>query len=102
MLLSMVGRSRKHPLAGAKWQSIRERNRAGGGGDAERRYPGGFEGMGLAGPDGGGLHPAVLVPRDVGDVVLTGVVVNQANDECPHDLAPPFEQDGAWRAPVSG
>jgi hypothetical protein len=40
------------------------------------------------------LHPAVLVPRHVGDVFLAGPVVNQADDECPHDLAPLFEQGG--------
>jgi hypothetical protein len=29
--------------------------------------------------------PPVLVPRQVGEIFLAGLVVNQADDECPHD-----------------
>jgi hypothetical protein len=39
-----------------------------------------------------GSHPAVLMPGDVGDVFLAGLVVNQADDECPHDPTPLFDR----------
>jgi hypothetical protein len=36
--------------------------------------------------------PSVLVPHDFGEIFAAGLVVEHADDECPHDRTPLFER----------
>jgi hypothetical protein len=36
--------------------------------------------------------PAVLMSDDLGEIFLAGLVVNQADDECPHDRTSLFDR----------
>lgn len=51
--------------------------------------------------DGQPSHPTVLVPHHLGEISLAGLVVNQADDECPHDPTSSFDRGGCWRFTVS-
>ncbi len=44
--------------------------------------------------DGLRSDPAVLVPRQVGEISPAGPIVNQIDDECPHDRTPLFDRRG--------
>jgi hypothetical protein len=44
------------------------------------------------------LDPAMLVPGQVSKVFAAGAVINQIDDECPHDRTPLFDRRcGSWR-----
>jgi hypothetical protein len=47
-------------------------------------------GVGLA--EQGALDPTVPIPGDVGHMFAAGLLVNQIDDECPHDRTPLFDQ----------
>ena len=36
--------------------------------------------------------PSVLVPHDFGEIFAAGLVVEHADDECPHDRTPLFDR----------
>jgi hypothetical protein len=38
------------------------------------------------------LDPAVLMPRHVSQVFAAGLIVDQVDDECPHDRTPLFDR----------
>jgi hypothetical protein len=40
----------------------------------------------------GPSKPSVLVPNDFCEIFAAGLVVDQANDECPHDRTPLFDR----------
>jgi hypothetical protein len=45
-----------------------------------------------------GLDPPMLVPPHVGEVLLTRMIVKEADDECPHDRAPLFDEGDGGRS----
>jgi hypothetical protein len=58
--------------------------------------------MSAAPKTNGWLDPAVLVPCEVGEIFLAGLVVNQADDECPHDPTSLFDRGLRYRMLASG
>jgi hypothetical protein len=48
------------------------------------------------------LHPPMLMPDHTSEDALARLVVNQADDECPHDRTSLLDQDRPYRATVSG
>jgi hypothetical protein len=48
------------------------------------------------------LDPAVLMPGNVGQMFAAGLIVNQIEDECPHDRTPSFDRNAWYQDRVSG
>jgi hypothetical protein len=48
------------------------------------------------------LHPPMLMPGHIGQDALARLVVNQADDECPHDRPPVVGSGIVEQVPVSG